>query len=72
MGGKFVSHFGPKFNFTFDRLGQAFDAVTKARLLHGPDLVEILPWYEDPKTGEEICHTIAGIDYLRYDSKTRI
>ena len=31
-GGKFVSLFGPSFNFTFDRPGQAFDAVTKAEV----------------------------------------
>lgn len=71
-GGKFVSHFGPNFSFTFDRLGQALDPETKARLPRGPDLVEIMAWYEGPKTGHEVCYTTAGIEYLRYDPKTRL
>ena len=71
-GGKFVRHFGPNFSFSFDRLGQTFDSKTKARLPHGPDLAEIMPWFQDPKTGEEVCFTGAGVEYLRYDPKTRL
>ena len=31
-----------------------------------------MPWYEDPKTGEEVCYTSVGNEYLLSDPKSRL
>lgn len=64
----FVKYFGPDFAFDFKRFGK--ERKRKDASQWGPDLVEIMDWYWDPKEKKDICFNKAGQVYMTYDSKT--
>ncbi|KAL8770274.1 MAG: hypothetical protein Q9209_003910 [Squamulea sp. 1 TL-2023] len=63
-----------------ERLGDAFDFVpdhpggqsrTTIQSGNGPALADVMEWYWDPITEQEVCYTKHGFEYMRYDRKAK-
>ena len=59
---------GDNFNFVPERIGGQY-RVRKS--CYGPGLAKIMEWYWDPKAEQEVCYTAQGLEYMRYDRKSK-
>lgn len=63
-----LQQLGDDFNFVPERLG----GHHRIRNSHyGPGLAKIMEWYWDPKAEQEVCYTTQGLEYMRYDRKSK-
>ncbi|KAL9023081.1 MAG: hypothetical protein Q9180_008404, partial [Flavoplaca navasiana] len=60
---------GDNFKFVPERLGGQY-RIRKSR--YGPGLAKIMEWYWDPKAEQEVCYTAQGLEYMRYDRKSKV
>ncbi|KAL8842824.1 MAG: hypothetical protein Q9176_002460 [Flavoplaca citrina] len=63
-----LGQLGDNFNFVPERLGGHRPA---RRSRYGPGLAKVMEWYWDPVAEEEVCYTAQGLEYMRYDRKSK-
>lgn len=64
-----LKQFGPDFNFVIKRPGgeRSYNHDPD----RGPDLARIMEWYWDPTKEEEVCYYKKGMEYMRYNPRTK-
>ncbi|KAL8677630.1 MAG: hypothetical protein Q9186_005965 [Xanthomendoza sp. 1 TL-2023] len=60
--------FGDDFDFIPVRLGGHREAKESTQ---GPGLARPMEWYWDPEAEEEVCYTEEGLEYMRYDGRSK-
>ncbi|KAL8652350.1 MAG: hypothetical protein Q9226_004311 [Calogaya cf. arnoldii] len=63
-----LQQLGDNFNFVPQRLG-GHRSTKKSR--NGPALARVMEWYWDPVAEQEVCYTEQGLEYMRYDRRTK-
>ncbi|KAL8771059.1 MAG: hypothetical protein Q9209_003478 [Squamulea sp. 1 TL-2023] len=63
-----MKHFGANFEFVPVRLGGHRQAKESQK---GPGLARPMEWYWDPNAEQEVCYTKDGLEYMRYDRRTK-
>ncbi|CAO1600915.1 hypothetical protein XANCAGTX0491_004587 [Xanthoria calcicola] len=63
-----LQRLGDNFNFVPERLGGHRPA---RRSRNGPGLAKVMEWYWDPVAEQEVCYTSHGLEYMRYDRKSK-
>ncbi|KAL8853174.1 MAG: hypothetical protein Q9221_001908 [Calogaya cf. arnoldii] len=63
-----LQQLGDDFKFVPQRL--AGHRATK-KSPNGPALAKVMEWYWDPVAEQEVCYTEQGLEYMRYDRRTK-
>ncbi|KAI4270285.1 MAG: hypothetical protein L6R38_007174 [Xanthoria sp. 2 TBL-2021] len=63
-----LKQLGDNFSFIPERLGGHHPTRSSC---DGPALANVMEWYWDPESAQEVCYTKDGLEYMRYDRRSK-
>lgn len=63
-----LKQLGDNFNFKPERFGSQRPVGSSG---DGPALAKVMEWYWDPAAEQEVCYTQHGLEYMRYDRRSK-